>query len=191
MLRADSQRSARTALLMIQVVERLNETLDRSRVLFMQRERWTTPERVESIRAGVNPLRSTRPAPFEEVRALAFLAFSGWCWREAERGDPTPIREQILAAYRAALAEPGVDGPLLPAWAGWKFREDGGEPGLASPGETRERRLEFLDAAFEKMCGHWGVPVRIPKDKSRMAFVHGVCVSDVERLALGRHLPFA
>jgi hypothetical protein len=169
------------------VVAQLNETHGRCRVLFMeQRERWTTRERIDSISAGLNPLYSTRPPAAQERRALSMLALAGWCWREAERGDPAPIRRQILASYKAAVAEPGVEGPLVPAWAGWKFLADGGQPGLASPGDSKRVRLAFLDAAFAKIHNEWGAPAGIPQDKARSAFHHGVVLSDVERLALGR-----
>jgi hypothetical protein len=47
-------------------------------------------------------------------------------------------------------------------------------------------RLAFLDTAFTKMYEEWGAPAGIDEDKARSAFFHGVVVSDVERLALGR-----
>jgi hypothetical protein len=47
-------------------------------------------------------------------------------------------------------------------------------------------RLAFLDAAFAKMHREWGAPAAVPEDTARRAFDHGVVLSDVERLALGR-----
>jgi hypothetical protein len=171
------------------MVSELNETHARCRLLFMeQRDRWVTRDRVDSISAGLNPLYSEHPPSDNERRALAWLGFAGWCWREAEHGDPAAVRDDVLGAYRAAVIEPKIEGPLVPAWASWKFLADGGRPGLASPGSTSDRRLAFLDAAFEKMNEAWGAPVGIDRKKARSAFNHGVVLNDVERLALN-HAP--
>jgi hypothetical protein len=169
------------------VLHELNETHERCRVLFMEeRERWAVRERIDSIGHGINPLYPDHPSANGAGDALVRLALVGWCWREAELGDPAPILDELQAAYAAALVAPAVSERLVPAWTCWKFLSDGGRPGLASPGATEKARLAFLDTAFAKMLGAYGARAGVPRDVGRAAFDHGVVLNDVERLVLGR-----
>lgn len=181
------------------VVRALNETLERCRILMMERHKLVrTRERMRWVAAALNPLYRTPPPkddepdaltaprpPVEEMSALAALCLIGWCWRAAECGDPERLRPGIEAAYDAAKLDTSVPSSIAPAWAAWKFLEDGGRPGLASPGATDQHRLEWFDAAFAKMHETYGAPAGIRLENSRAAFEHGVVIHDVERVALG------
>jgi hypothetical protein len=164
----------------------LNETLARCRVLFIeQREVVRTRERVRWIGAAIRPLFVTEPPTTDEMSALGAVSFMGWCWRAAERGHPDRLRAPVRSAYAAALADKSVPSDIAPVWAAWKFLEDGGQPGLASPGRSDRERTEFLDTAFAKVHETYAVPAAIALGPSRAAFDRGVVLHDVERIALG------
>jgi hypothetical protein len=172
-------------------VKLLNETLARCGILFMeQREFVRTRERVRWIGAGVRPLM-TEPPTLDEMSALGTVSFMRWCWRGAERGDPDRLRGPVRSAYAAAIADESADSTITPALAAWRFLEDGGQPGLASPGKSDRERKRFLDTAFAKVHETYAVPATVPRDRSRMAFDRGVVLHDVERIALGLELPLA
>jgi hypothetical protein len=168
-------------------VRELNETLARCRVLLLERRDLVrTRERSDWLSALTSKLVSSVPPPEEELSGMAALAFVGWCWRSAERGDHGKVRDAVLSAYAFAAADSSVPAGYAPAWAVWKFLDDGGRPGLASPGRSKRSRLAFLDAAFAKMHTTYGEPAGIAAETARETFERGVVLSDVERLALGR-----
>ncbi len=167
----------------VESVRMLNETLSRCRVLFL--EEWATVrtrERTNWIGAGIRPLHVTSPPAREEMSALLALSFVGWCWRAAERGKPERLRAALLRARAAVENDASVPKGLVPAWTAWRFLNDGGQPGLGSPGTTKRSRVAFLDAAFDKIHETYGMPAGIDPDRSRAAFNHGVALNDVERL---------
>jgi hypothetical protein len=169
-------------------VKLLNETLARCRILFIERrEVVRTRERVRWIGAAIRPLMK-EPPTMAEMSALGAVSFMGWCWRGAERGDPDRLRAPVRSAYAAATADESVPTAITPVWAAWKFLEDGGQPGLASPGKSDRERTEFLDTAFAKVHETYAVPAAISLDRSRIAFDRGVVLHDVERIALGFEL---
>ena len=161
----------------------LNETLERCRVLFLERtELVRTRQRTGWISVALNPLYSTRPPSTAEMRSLAALAFAGWCWRAAENGEPARLAAAIRRAHAVVQADPSVPQGYELAWTAQRFLADGGEPGLASPGDTDRARTDFLDAAFIKMHETYGAPAEIDEERSRAAFNHGVALRDVERI---------
>lgn len=164
----------------------LNETLARCRILMMERrEIIRTRERVRWIGAAIRPLHVTEPPTAEEMSALLAVSFMGWCWRGAERGDPSRLRAPIRSAYAAVIADKSLPSDIAPVLAAWKFLEDGGQPGLASPGKSDRERTEFLDTAFVKVHEAYAVPAAVTLGPSRIAFDRGVVLHDVERIALG------
>ena len=164
----------------------LNETLGRCRVIFLERREFVcTRERVRWIGAGITPLFVTKPPSSDEMSALLAVSFMGWCWRGAEHGDPDRLRAPVRSAYAAAIADESAASGIAPAWAAWKFLDEGGQPGLASPGRSDRERTEFLDTAFVKVHETYGVPAGILLGASRAAFDRGVALHDVERIALG------
>jgi hypothetical protein len=172
-------------------IKLLNETLGRCRILFIERrEVVRTRERVRWIGAGIRPLLTEPPAQ-DEISALLAVSFMGWCWRGAERGDPERLRAPVRSAYAAATADESADSRITPVLAAWRFLEDGGQPGLASPGKSDRERKKFLDTAFVKVHETYAVPAAVPRGRSRMAFDRGVVLHDVERIALGLDLGLA
>jgi hypothetical protein len=170
-------------------VKLLNETLGRCRILFIERQEVVrTRERVRWIGAGIRPLL-TEPPTKDEISALLAVSFMGWCWRGAERGDPERLRVPVSLAYAAATADESADSRITPVLAAWRFLEDGGQPGLASPGKSDRECTEFLDTAFAKVHETYAVPAEVSQDRSRTAFDRGVVLHDVERIALGLELP--
>jgi hypothetical protein len=165
----------------------LNETLGRCRELFLNRkELWRTRERSDWLASLVGPLHSTSPPSTDEMSAMAALAFGGWCWREAERGDRSCLRDAIAAAYAKAEADPRVSDPLVTPWAAFYFLDRGGQLAEGSPGPTSEARAAFLQAAGERFHETYGTPVKMAAETASEAFHRGIALNDVERLALGR-----
>jgi hypothetical protein len=167
-------------------VHALNEVLERCRVLFMERRSvFVTRERIRWIGAAVRPLHESSPPAEKETHTLVVLCSVGWCWRAAERGETERLRPAIEVAYEAAKADASVAVEIAPAWAAWRFLEDGGQPSLASPGKSERRRREWLDAAFEKMHEMYGDPAGISVGNARSAFERGVVLHDIEQVVLG------
>jgi hypothetical protein len=167
----------------------LNQTLARCRKLFVERTDLRARERGRWLNVGINPLYATRPPTKAEKSALASLAFVGWCWRAAERGEPERLRASIVEAHAAAQADSSVPEGYVPAWAAWRFLADGGQLGLASPGASDRAKILFLDAAFMKMYEWYGQSAGIGPERARAAFNHGVALCDVERIVYRLTLP--
>jgi hypothetical protein len=111
--------------------------------------------------------------------ALWKLALVGWCWREAERGDPQRLRDAALdAVHRATLS--GAVEPQLTALAARFLATSDVELGLASPGTNDETRIRFLTTAFERAPANLR-PGFVPKEEQLFAFRYGVALHDVER----------
>jgi hypothetical protein len=134
----------------------------------------------------MKPLAELSPRARQEVSALAALSFGGWCWREAERGDRSRLREAVAAGYAEAEADPRVPDPLVVPWGAWCFLKRGGELAEGSPGPTPERRAAFLHSAAERFFETCGAPVKMAAETARDAFYRGIALNDVERLALNR-----
>lgn len=170
----------------LNAVRRLNETLERCRVLSQERTDFVrTRERVGWMGPALNPLLSTQPPEppvEEEMRALVSLALAGWSWRAAEVGDVARLSDAIHQAHKLMEADESVPRGYVPTWTAWRFLADGGEPGLGSPGDTDGERVAFLDAAFQKFYETYGMPVGIETERARAAFRHGVVLCDVERI---------
>jgi hypothetical protein len=166
-------------------VRRLNDTLRLCRTFFVDRRKslWTR-ERNDWLAAGIRGLHQASPPPDDEIEAFASLAFAGWCWRAAERGEPERLQAAFARAHAAVKRDQSVPVPLRPAWTAWRFLREGGEPGLASPGPTSRLRLAFLRAAFDRMHATFAEPLGIDGERSRCAFAYGVALHDVERLIL-------
>jgi hypothetical protein len=166
-------------------VRRLNDTLRLCRSFFEDRRKslWTR-ERNDWLTAGIRELDQVSPPPDDQVDAFASLAFAGWCWRAAERGEPERLRAEFARAHASVKRDQSVPAPLRPAWTAWRFLRNGGEPGLGSPGPTSRSRLAFLDAAFERLHATFAEPLGVDDERSRSAFAYGVALHDVERLIL-------
>jgi len=163
-------------------VHELNETLARCRSLYFDETgRVRTKERGRQLQAGIDPLISPRASAAERT-AFAQLTFIGWCWRAAERGDKSRLRDALRRAFDAVTADGSAPPHLVPAWVAWRFRTDGGLPALASPGAADLDRIAFLDDAFAKIHATYGEPAGIDFDRARAAFDHGVMVHDAELL---------
>lgn len=111
----------------------------------------------------------------DEGRTLIRLALAGWCWRRAERGDTTPIRDHVLdVRHRAALKGLPREGILVAAAAELAR----GEARLAAASPT----ADSLARGFEH-----GVtvepPASLPEDQQRFAFHFGVAMHDVVAIA--------
>ena len=165
----------------------LNETLARCRELFLDRkEFWRTRERSDWVGSLIRPLHTTSPPATEELSAMAAIAFGGWCWREAEHGDRSRLRDAVAAAYAEAEADPRVRDPFVAPWAAFYFLDRGGQVAEGSPGATSKARAAFLQAAGERFHETYGAPVEMTVETGREVFHRGIGLNDVERLALGR-----
>ena len=179
--------ATRAAAVDLGLVDALNKTLGRCRELFLdRRELWCVRERSDWVAATIGPLHSTTPPSKDETSALAALAFGGWCWREAERGDRSRLQEMIAAAYAEAQADPAVPDRVVPPWAAWLFLETGGDPADGSPGPTPQARAAFLKAACERFRETYAARMKTPANIGSDPFYRGVVLNDVERLALKR-----
>lgn len=111
----------------------------------------------------------------DEGRTLIRLALAGWCWRRAERGDTTPIRDRVLdVRHRAALKGLPREEVLVAAAA----ELAGDEADLAAASPT----ADSLERGFEH-----GLTVEPPEslreDQQRFAFRFGVAMHDVVAIA--------
>jgi hypothetical protein len=106
----------------------------------------------------------------KEARALVRMAFSGWCWREAERGETAPLRESVLdARHRATLM--GLSQGDIAGWTAMKLARTA-DLAAASPapnsleyGLRRARASSFTDG--------------VPEQDAEFAFRFGVALHDV------------
>jgi hypothetical protein len=109
-----------------------------------------------------------------EAVALVRMAFSGWCWREAERCDLAPIRDLILDARHRA-AQMGLSRGDIEGWAALKLAR---HPDLtaASP------RPDSLEYGLR--CARGGnFTDGVPEEHAEFAFRFGVAVHDLIEVA--------
>lgn len=110
-----------------------------------------------------------------EAMVVHQLTFAGWCWREAEQGDTTPIRDSVLDARhhatRAGLSR--VD--IIAAAAGELVRERTDLAAGSPTPHSLERGLERARAnpAYGELSD----------GKARVAFCFGVAMHDVAAVA--------
>jgi len=158
----------------------LDDTWSRWVAVVSDRRAWQNERRMRLF--GGAPVALGHPADQidERSKALWWLAASGWCWREAERGDPDRIRDAVLDAIHTATVTGAVE-PNLTALAARALATDGVELGLASPGGDDDERIGFLAGAFHRLPKP---PDELGLDPSHrwFAFRYGVALRDVERL---------
>ena len=120
-------------------------------------------------------MNRARDAGDREAMVVHQLTFAGWCWREAERGDTTPIRDSVLdARYRATRA--GLSRADIIAAAAGELVHERADLAAGSPTpDSLERGLERARAnpAYGEL----------PDGKARVAFWFGVAMHDVASIA--------
>jgi hypothetical protein len=163
------------------VVHDLNATLARCRELFLAGS-WRTRERIDQVSALLNPLYAVTPPDPAEMKALASLACGGWCWREVECGDRSAVHGALLGAYTRTIEDAEVPRSIVEAVTAWRYLEDGGVPGVGSPGRDEADRIAFLGAAAQRFFETYGAPAGVARESGLAAFFRGVALNDVERL---------
>jgi hypothetical protein len=111
----------------------------------------------------------------DEAEALISLAFCGWCWREAERGDPTPIRAVVLDARRRA-ASSGRTGIELTTKVAERLVRLGVDLAAASP--IPDSLEKGLPCATNNV-----VTGTLSQEHVSFAFRYGVALHDVMTIA--------
>ena len=109
-----------------------------------------------------------------EAVGLVRMAFSGWCWREAERGDTAPIRDSVLdARHRAVLM-----GLSQADVAGWAAAELARKTDLAAASPSPDA----LEYGFRR--ARWSrFTDGVPEQHAEFAFRFGVAMHDVRTIA--------
>lgn len=124
-----------------------------------------------------NKMRRARLECDSEALAIHRMTFAGWCWRRAEQGDVTPIRDSVLdARHRATRETPGLNRANIIA---------------AAAGELVRRRMDFaagsptpdsLERGFRRARAYpWFR--ELSESKARSAFCFGVAMHDVATIA--------
>lgn len=108
-----------------------------------------------------------------------WFALAGWCWRDCERGDLSPLRTEVDTIYRSA-AQRGLVGGLLIANVASLLAAGKTELGLGSPGLTETERNAFFTRAFQQVAHPAEFPA-LSKWQRWFAFRYGVAVHDVEQ----------
>jgi hypothetical protein len=112
-------------------------------------------------------------------QALCKVAYAGWCWREAERGQPERLRQPVLDAIHAATKTGAVE-PLLTARAANAVAASNTDLSLACPGDSEAERQAFLCSAFEHLPKT--LADSSPIGHRAFAWRYGLALHDVERL---------
>jgi hypothetical protein len=111
----------------------------------------------------------------QEAMAVHQLTFAGWCWRGAEQGDTTPIRDSVLDARHRATQAGLTRADIIAAAAGELVRERtdfaAGSPTPDSLGRGLERAR--ANPAYAEL----------PDGKAQVAFCFGVAMHDVATIA--------
>jgi hypothetical protein len=110
-----------------------------------------------------------------ETMAVHQLTFAGWCWREAEQGDTTPIRDSVLdARHRATQA--GLSRADLIAVAAGELVRTGTDFAAGSP------TPDSLELGLERARAN-PAHAELADEKARVAFCFGVALHDVATIA--------
>jgi hypothetical protein len=111
----------------------------------------------------------------DEAQSLVRVAFFGWCWREAERGDTTPILPFVLDAHRLAVSR-GMKGLDITAMAADELVR--GKVDLAAASPLPDSLEKGLRCANNNLCGG-----SLTEEQARFAFRFGVALHDVVTIA--------
>jgi hypothetical protein len=111
----------------------------------------------------------------DEAQALVTVAFFGWCWREAERGDTTPIRSSVFDARRLAISR-GMTGFDITAMAADALVR--GEVDLAAASPFPESLEKGFPCARKNVSGGSST-----EEQAWFAFRFGVALHDVVTIA--------
>jgi hypothetical protein len=120
-------------------------------------------------------MQRARTEDDQEAMAVHQLTFAGWCWRGAEQGDTTPLRDSVLDARHRATQAGAGRADTIAAAAGELVRERIDFAAGSPTPDSLERGLERARAnpAYGKL----------PDDKARVAFCFGVAMHDVATIA--------
>jgi hypothetical protein len=127
-----------------------------------------SPEILANVLVLLGRARNDRS---REGRTLIRLALAGWCWRHAERGDTTQIRDRVLdVRHRASLTGMAREATLVAAAS--ELADEQVDLASVSPtAGSLERGLE---------CGLTvKAPESLPQEQQRFAFRFGVAMHDV------------
>jgi hypothetical protein len=113
------------------------------------------------------------------AQALWKVAFAGWCWREAERGQPERLRQPVLDAIHQATKTGALE-PLLTARAANALAASNTDLSLGCPGDSEAERQAFLSAAFEYLPKP--LADSTPIGFRSFAWRYGLALHDVDRL---------
>jgi hypothetical protein len=164
----------------------LAETRSRWLVLYSDIRQLPDWERLARLlTAAPTALGYTTGGGGDMEQTLWKVAFAGWCWREAERGQPERLRQSILDAIHAATKTGALE-PLLTARAANALAASDTDLSLGCPGDSNADRQAFLSAAFE--C----LPTSLapaPIAQRRFAWRYGLALHDVERARRPLHGP--
>lgn len=120
-------------------------------------------------------MRRAKADQDSEAMAIHQLTFAGWCWRRAEQGDTTPIREFTLDARHRAT-RPGLGrANIIAAAAGQLVRE-------RMDFESGSPTADSLERGFERAHANARYS-ELPDGKARVAFCFGVAMHDVATIA--------
>lgn len=120
-------------------------------------------------------MRDAKAAGNHHTIAIHRLTFAGWCWRKAEQGDTTAIRETVLdarhQATRAGLSRPNI----IAAAAGQLVRARiDFEAGSPTPDSLEKGFLRVRENARYR---------ELSDGTARTAFCFGVAMYDVAAIA--------
>ena len=111
----------------------------------------------------------------DDARALRRLAYCGWCWREAERGDTTPIRASVLDACQHARSS-GATGIDITTTAADELVREGVDLAAASP------LADSLEKGLPCACNNVSTG-SLTQGRVRFAFHFGIALHDVMTIA--------
>ena len=124
-----------------------------------------------------NKMRRAKLDFDDETLAIHRMTFAGWCWRKAEQGDTTPIRQSALdVRHRAIRERPGLNRANLIAVAAGELVRERIDFAAGSPTpDSLERGLRRARAnpAYDEL----------PEREARDAFCFGVAMHDVATIA--------
>jgi hypothetical protein len=157
----------------------LAETRTRWWVLFTHIKQIPDWQRLGSLLAAAPTALGYAPEDRSDSHAaLCKVAYAGWCWREAERGQPERLRQPVLDAIHAATRTGALE-PLLTARAANALAASSTDLSLGCPGDSDAERQAFLSAAFERLPKH--LADSTPIGFRTFAWRYGLALHDVER----------
>lgn len=124
-----------------------------------------------------NKMRDAKLDQDDEALAVHRMTFAGWCWRKAEQGDTTPIRDSVLdARHRATRERQGMNrANIIGAAAGELVRE---RVDLAAGSPTPDS----LEQGYRRARANAQLR-ELSEPKARVAFCFGVAMHDVATMA--------